>query len=91
MAFLLKVRMADKKVTERIIRGKKGEFLKKRKAEGKDDVNVSYLISRQFKYGKPISEITERMLWKSYSNKANLGCLLTKVNFLVGVKLKTLD
>lgn len=62
MAFLLKVRMAVKKVTERIIRGKKGEFLKKRKAEGKDDVNVSYLISRQFKYGKPISEITERML-----------------------------
>lgn len=62
MAFLLKVRIADKKVTGDIIRSKKGELLKERKAEGKDDVIVSYLISRQFKYGKPISQITERML-----------------------------
>lgn len=32
--------MADKKVTRRIIRSKKGAFLKERKAEGKDDVIV---------------------------------------------------
>lgn len=40
MAFLLKVRMADKKVTERIIRSKKGAFLKEKKAEGKHDVII---------------------------------------------------
>ena len=62
MAFQLKVRIADKKVTGYIIGSKKGELLKERKAEGKDDVIIWYLISRQFKYGKPISEITERML-----------------------------
>lgn len=78
MAFLLKVRMADKKVTERIIRSKKGAFLKERKAEGKHDVIIWYLISRQFKYGKPISQITERMLWKSYSNKSQSWMFVNK-------------
>lgn len=78
MAFLLKVRIADKKVTGDIIRSKKGELLKERKAEGKDDVIVWYLISRQFKYGKPISEITERMFWKSYSNKSQSWMFVNK-------------
>lgn len=40
MAFLLKVRIADKKVTGDIIGSKKGELLKERKAEGKDDVII---------------------------------------------------
>lgn len=40
MAFLWKVRMADKKVTERIIRSKKRAFLMEKKAEGKNDANV---------------------------------------------------
>ena len=77
MAFLLKVRIADKKVTGDIIRSKKGELLKERKAEGKDDVIVWYLISRQFKYGKPISQITERMLWTSY-NKSQSWMFVNK-------------
>ena len=70
--------MADKIVTGRIIRSKKGAFLKERRAEGKDDVIVWYLISRQFKYGEPISEITERMLWKSYSNKSQSWMFVNK-------------
>lgn len=37
-------------------------------------------------YHKLLSECCERV-----TTRANLGCLLTKVNFLVGVKLKTLD
>ena len=38
-------------------------------------------------YQKLLSECCERVT----PTRANLGCLLTKVNFLVGVKLKTLD
>lgn len=38
-------------------------------------------------YQKLLSECSERVT----PTRANPGCLLTKVNFLVGVKLKTLD
>ena len=37
-------------------------------------------------YQKLLSESCKRVT----PTRANLGCLLTKVNFLVGVKLKTL-
>lgn len=38
-------------------------------------------------YQKLLSECSERVT----PTRANPGCLLTKVNFLVGVKFKTLD